>query len=1542
MSMVHWINPINGTWNTAFDWSADAIPGGSDNVFIDATGPTYSVTSIQSNAAGTLTIVSNATLTIASSVFTIFGNISNAGAIQIAAASNNAELATNGAVSLSGGGTVTLSNSGTSVPGALIAQATGGSPLTNVDNTIEGFGQIGGNSGLALVNQGTVDANVSGQMLALNGSGGVTNSNLLEATNSGTLAISTGVTNTGGNITAKGGTVAISNSATITGGTLNSTASGLLETIGEATLNGVMISSGTTYTIGTGSRTHLVGTINNAGTIQITAGSNNAQLDSNGPASLTGGGTVTLSNSGSNVAFLVQAASGSPLTNVDNTIEGFGQIGGNSGLALVNQGTVDANVSGQTLALNGSGGVTNSNLLEATNGGLLDITSAIGGSGQLEIGAGSEIELGSATSEMTTFTGAANAKLRLDLPAGSYTGTIASFAQGDILELANTNALTATPTLNGANTTITVSLNGGGSLIYTLAGNLTNDTFNIAHVGPDSDITVTVPLAGQIGLTAATEGVALAGTTTLASFTDTNTSDTASTFTASINWGDGTTSTGTVTGSNGAFTVSGGHTYADEGSFPLGVSITDTANNTSLPLSGTVVAAEADVLTPQGVTFAANPGQAFSGTVATFTDGDTSNVAGDFSATINWGDGTTTTGVIADTAGAIAVSGTHTYVATGQDAVTVTLTDDTPGMATTTADSTANVGPQLAGQIGLTAATEGVALAGTTTLASFTDTNTSDTASTFTASINWGDGTTSTGTVTGSNGAFTVSGGHTYADEGSFPLGVSITDTANNTSLPLSGTVVAAEADVLTPQGVTFAANPGQAFSGTVATFTDGDTSNVAGDFSATINWGDGTTTTGVIADTAGAIAVSGTHTYVATGQDAVTVTLTDDTPGMATTTADSTANVGPQLVVKVTLSGTPQEGQTLTAGASSNDDQATIHYQWQSSADGVTFSSIANAAGGATYLVQETDEGREIRVIATAADPGTNAAGSATSSPTLAVTDAPPTLSVSISGTAQEGQTLTAIGVANSGDAVISYRWQVLNGSTWVNIAGATKSTYLVTEANEGHQLRVKATSSDVDGTGTSATSAPTASAIDIAPALSVTVSGAAQQGQILTATANAVSDGDGGKITYQWQELVGLNWVAIAGATHATYTATEAVEGDQIRTLATFTDDTGQTVSATSLPTTPVLDVTPTLSVTVSGTAQEGQKLTAHALVTSDRDGGATTYQWQKLVGTTWTDITGATASTYQVAELDEGYQIRVAAAFTDDAGQIAFATSAATASAIDIKPTLSMTVGGVAQEGQTLMATAIANDFDAIIGYQWQQLIGGNWTNIIGATGSAYPITEANEGSRLRVVATSSDSDGSGTSATSTATASVLDSAPSVTVPNPPSLFVAAGGSALLPLSVSGFDPDDKVTVKIAGLPAFETITDNLDKKTFSGSSVTLTAAEVNSGLTLHSSYGGTGQPVNVLTVTAANTTAGEGATSAAQTITVTDPPAPSTLAGAQDRNGALQDLAVDQRVALLGQYMASTFTPSGAGDAATLPADPMAPTPQQVSLVQPQHL
>jgi len=102
------------------------------------------------------------------------------------------------------------------------------------------------------------------------------------------------------------------------------------------------------------------------------------------------------------------------------------------------------------------------------------------------------------------------------------------------------------------------------------------------------------------------------------------------------------------------------------------------------------------------------------------------------------------------------------------------------------------------------------------------------------------------------------------------------------------------------------------------------------------------------------------------------------------------------------------------------------------------------------------------------------------------------------------------------------------------------------------------------------------------------------------------------------------------------------------------------------------------------------------------------------------------------------------------------------------------------------------------------------------------------------------------------------------------------VSAGGSIPLGVQVTPADADDTVSVSISGLTSYETITDNLDQTIFSGGSVTLSAAEVNSGLTLHSSYGGTGHPVNNLIVTASNTTSGEASSPVAQTIVVTDPP------------------------------------------------------------------
>jgi len=185
---------------------------------------------------------------------------------------------------------------------------------------------------------------------------------------------------------------------------------------------------------------------------------------------------------------------------------------------------------------------------------------------------------------------------------------------------------------------------------------------------------------------------------------------------------------------------------------------------------------------------------------------------------------------------------------------------------------------------------EGAAIAAP--VATFTDANLNAPASDFTAIITWGDGATSTGTIAANgNGVFSVIGAHTYADEGSYALNVAIADKGGSMTTATSMATVA-DADVLTAQAATVVINPNSWLSTVTANFSDSDTSNVAGDFSATVNWWDGTKTIGTLTDVNGALTVSGSHTYATAGQFPVTVTLADNSPGIASATAHAMANV--------------------------------------------------------------------------------------------------------------------------------------------------------------------------------------------------------------------------------------------------------------------------------------------------------------------------------------------------------------------------------------------------------------------------------------------------------------------------------------------------------------------------------------------------------------------------------------------------------------------------------------------------------------------------
>lgn len=166
----------------------------------------------------------------------------------------------------------------------------------------------------------------------------------------------------------------------------------------------------------------------------------------------------------------------------------------------------------------------------------------------------------------------------------------------------------------------------------------------------------------------------------------------------------------------------------------------------------------------------------------------------------------------------------------------------------------------------------------------------------------------------------------------------------------------------------------------------------------------------------------------------------------------------------------------------------------------------------------------------------------------------------------------------------------------------------------------------------------------------------------------------------------------------------------------------------------------------------------------------------------------------------------------------------------------------------------------------------------------------------------------------------------------------LTLPAQGSVALPISVTAIDSDDTISVTISGLTKYERVTDNLDGITFRPrhGSVTLTAAEVNSGLTLMSTYRGSDQPVNTLTVTATNSTAGEEGTSAAQTITVTDPPANSI--GRVDDEGATA--FANAAAALIAQFGAAGFQ-AGADRGGPIGAPPQAHLMEDTSSLTKPH-
>ena len=485
-----------------------------------------------------------------------------------------------------------------------------------------------------------------------------------------------------------------------------------------------------------------------------------------------------------------------------------------------------------------------------------------------------------------------------------------------------------------------------------------------------------------------------------------------------------------------------------------------------------------------------------------------------------------------------------------------------------------------------------------------------------------------------------------------------------------------------------------------------------------------------------------------------------------------------------------------------------------------------------------------------------------------------PATGAPTITGTAQVGETLTADITGISDDdgldnAAFAYQWLADDDE----IDSATASSYTLVAADAGKAIKVRVSFTDDGGNDEQLTSAVTGAvvaaevaAVVVEPPLTATIHDApsSHNGQdaftfelrfsedpepdfSYTTVRDHAFTVTGGSVTYVRRLEPGKNvrWeITVTPGSSADVAIDLNATTDCSAQGAICTEDGGK-LSGGLLLAVPGPNTLATGLPTITGAAQVGETLTADTTGISDDDvldNATFAYQW--LAGDA--EISGATASTYTLADDDEGKAIKVRVSFTDDAGNDEQLTSAATGAVAAAPPlpntpaTGLPTITGAAQVGETLTAdtTGISDDDgldNATFAYQWLAAA----AEISGATASSYTLVAADAGKAIKVRVSFTDDAGNDEQLTSAATGAVAAAPPLPNTPatGAPTITGTAQVGETLAADITGISDDDGLD-NAAFAYQWLAADDEIDSAT--ASSYTLVAADARKVIKVRVSF------------------------------------------------------------------------------------------------------